>query len=159
MKTIILLLFFLTFGLNACGDNTLHVDLGQEFMNRPTIQLFTENGEEIAGFEGSYCTDVVCNNFPDPDYSSLVYTSITPGESFTLKVEENYEVQSVSASLHNPEGAVFRRNIEATALGNNNFLFKAIINMDDPQVTLEVLIDFTVEGRSHYFFPLNFQVH
>ncbi|MEK9159363.1 MAG: hypothetical protein AAB383_01395 [Patescibacteria group bacterium] len=155
MKKFLLLAALLTF---AGCDDSLHVDMQAELRDRPTVTLNTADGTGIPGFEGPFCTDVVCFEKPDPDYSALTYTPYTNGDELTLTVEwDTDSINTISAKMINKNGEITHRELPYTQVDEKTFLFEEIFPSDENAFALYINVDFVVEGKAQYFFPLQLQ--
>jgi len=157
MKKLLLLSAFLF--LSGCGDDALHVDMEDELRNRPTVTLTTEEGVEIPGYSASFCTDTVCFEAEDPDYSALTYTPYTNGDKLTLNVEwsKDSEISTLTVKMIDKNGEVTHRELPYTQVDANTFVFDEAFPTDAIDFTLFIKIDFVTEGNSQHFFPLQLQ--
>lgn len=157
MKKLLLLSAFLF--LSGCGDEPLHVDMEDELRNRPTVTLSTVEGTEILGYSASFCTDVVCFEAEDPDYSALTYTPYINGNDLTLNVDwaKDSEISTLSVKMIDKNGEVTHRELPYTQVDTNTFVFDEAFPTDANEFTLFIKIDFVTEGNSQHFFPLQLQ--
>ncbi len=144
--------------LQGCGDDSVHIDMQSEIRDRPTVTMTTAEGSTIPGFDGPFCTDVVCFEKDDPDYSALTYTPYTNDDDLTFTVEWSTDtISTISAKLIDKTGEVTHRELPYTIVNNHTFLFEEPFPTDESEFALYINVDFVVEGKAHYFFPLSLQ--
>lgn len=157
MKKIFTIIIF-AFTLSGCANNdTKHVDIKNEMETRPGLILELQDGTEIPGFEGNYCTDVLCMETPTPDFSALTFTAIPQDSVFSLKVDTTYEIASISGSLFKKDGSEFSRNMEFIATAKYVYTPAEELNKDESEITLHVSVIFVDQGRTNYYFPIKLQ--
>lgn len=142
--------------LTACTqtDTSTHIDMQNETRNRPVVHLTQENGTEIPGFSGSYCTDVLCMDYAAPDYSALTYAPFTNGSPLTFSVEFTDEINTISIRTINTTGEVTHRELPFEQIDSKTFLVSEAFPNDETHVTLHFSVDFIVEGSANYYFPV-----
>ena len=151
-------LVLILLSLEACSkEDTLKVNLFEEFQNRPTVTLSLTNGTIIPGFEGNYCTDVVCMNSFEPDFSQLTYTSVPGEDTLFIKVETTYEISSISGSFYKKDGSEFYRDLSFIETEPYIYIPDPPREIEEIEVTLHVKVDFEDQGLTHYYFPIKFE--
>lgn len=145
--------------LSACAelDDRVHVDMQSETLNRPITSLTFENGVEISGFPGNYCTDVLCMEYGELDHSALTYTPFANGSTLTFKVDFFDEINAISLRTINNEGNVTHRELSYETIAPNIFLINEAFPDDESQITLHISVDFLVEGYANYYYPIELQ--
>ena len=157
MKKIFAILILVS-ALSGCtNNNAKHVDIRNEMETRPGLVLELQDGTAIPGFEGNYCTDVLCMETPPPDFSALTYASIPQDSVFSLKVDTTYEIASISGSLFKKDGSEFSRNMEFIETATNAYALVEELNKDESEITLHVSVVFVDQGRTNYYFPIKLE--
>lgn len=142
--------------LTACTqrDTSTHIDMQSETRNRPVVHLTQEDGTELPGFSGSYCTDVLCMDYAAPDYSALTYTPFVNGSPLTFSVDFEDEIHTISIRTINTSGKITHRELPFEQVDSKTFLVSEAFPDDETQVTLHFSVDFIVEGSANYYFPV-----
>ena len=157
MKNIFVLLI-LALTLTACSSNdSKKIDIENEMITRPGLTLSLEDGTKIPGFEGNYCTDVLCMESPNPDFSTLTYTAVPRDSQFLVFIDTTYEIQSISGSLYKKDGSSFNRNMEFTEVELNTYTPTEALDIEESEVAFHISVNFTDEGRTNYYFPVQLQ--
>ncbi len=152
-----LIFFFIACGmlLLASCDDSKRVDLHGEFQSRPGVGLSLEDGTNIPGFEGNYCTASVCMENPDPDFSTLTHTSVKNGELLIITIgNTSDEVESVSVELIKQNGDRFNRDHPIIQKEPYVFAIEEPFNTVEAFVSIHVRVDLVNEGRTNFYFPV-----
>ena len=147
--SLIVLLFFLT----AC-DDSLHVDMQEEFRTHPGATLTLTDGTKIPGFKTDFCTDVLCYEASEVDFLGLTYTPYINGEDLVFKVDGNNEIRTISISTLNEIGEKTHRELPYTEQTDGTFLIEEAFPDDEKKFTLKISVDFETEGNGDYLFPI-----
>lgn len=152
-KSLLGLAFFLL--LSACDDSQ-KVNLFEEFQSRPTVELSLEDGTSIPGFEGNYCTDVLCMEKPDPNWAAFTHAPVANGETLLILIENtSSKVESVSVELIKQNGDRFNRDHPVVQRSDTIFAVEEPFNTTENLVTLHVRVNLAGGGRSNFYFPLD----
>lgn len=153
--SIVLGLILISFAACSPKEEAKKVDLASEFQNRPYLLLTLEDGTVIEGFEGNYCTDVVCMEPMKPDFSQLNYTPVSREAELLITVETTYAIESVRGSLFKKDGTEFFRDLSFIEKSQNVYTLEGPLQTEESEVTLHVKVNFGEQGLTNYYFPLN----
>lgn len=147
----------LVLALSACTDAPV-IDLEEEFADRPTITLTTEDESSIPMLAGDFCSNAVCNTVPEINYETLNYVPFSNTTPLTLSIEwAGHEIEALDIRTYDSNGNVTHRNIDFTKLSENIFEIESPLPNDETNIALHVRVDFVEEGVSNYYFPLQLQ--
>jgi hypothetical protein len=150
-------LFALTL-LTACEtDTSTHIDMQKEFAKHPTAVLTLLDGTEIDGFEGDFCTSVMCFEGPPMDFAAFTYTPYINDTDLIFTVNSTEPINTISLSMLDETGEKVHRELPYTLQDNGSYLIEEPFPTDYSKFTLNVSVDFIVEGRANYLFPLQLQ--
>lgn len=141
----------------SCSDDSKHVDLYGEFQDRAELSLSLEDGTEIKGFEGDYCTDVVCMEKGPIDFAALNYTSVSRDAKLLIHVDSLYEITSVGGSLFKKDGTEYYRDLSFVMVEEEVYAPDPVLDVEDSEITLHVKVIFNEQGRTNFYFPLRLE--
>ncbi len=157
MKNLIFLLIACGVLLLASCNNSKKVDLQSELQDRPGVVLTLENGTNIPGFEGNYCTASVCMENPDPDFSALTHTQVENGKPLIITIgNTSDEIESVSVELIKQNGDRFNRDHPIIQKEPYVYVIKEPFNTIETLVSIYVRVDLVNEGRTNFYFPVEY---
>ncbi len=139
--------------LTAC-NTAPKVDMQAELAKQPDIQVSWEGQEEAPGVSGGFCSDVLCLDNGDPDWSAMTFTPFTNGTPITVHIATTLSIRELTLTLKDSTtGNTIQNNLPKTDEGNNTYLvsdaFKHTGNL-----IFSVKVNFEEGGYGQTYFPL-----
>ncbi len=143
--------------LNGCAEGPV-VDLEQEFADRPSVSLISNDGTELTGIAGDFCTNAICNTVPEINFATLNYGPLENIAPLTLKIDwATAEIENLELRTYNSHGDIVHRHISYIENPKNTFEIEMPLETDVADIALHVRVDFVNEGVSNYYFPLHLE--
>lgn len=138
--------------LTACS-NAPKVDIKGEMDKRPEIKVTWEGETNLPGINGNFCTDVLCMDSGNPDWSAMKSVQYTNGTDLTVTVNTTNTIKDLSVSLKNQDGNTIQNNVPHTDNGDKTYtVTDPFIKTGD--VILSVKVTFVEGGYGQSFFPI-----
>ena len=154
MKRTLTLLALLSL-LSACNSSP-KIDMEAELKKQPDIQVSWEGHEQVASVPGSFCSDVLCLDSGDPDWSAMNFTPYTNGTPLTVHIATTLTIEELSISLKDTTGHTIQNNLPKTDEGNNTYIVTDSFKHTGDLI-FSVKVSFVEGGYGQTYFPLAVQ--
>ena len=151
-KSIFLTSLILSTLLVGC-QNPPKIDLQAELQKRPETTLSWEGEDRAPSITGGFCSDVLCLDSGDPDWSALNFTSYNSTLPLTLTVNSTLSINELTISLKNTDGNTIQNNLDTTEISPKTYQITEAFKHRG-QLILSAKIHFTEGGYVQDYFPL-----